>query len=115
MAATTSSNENLDDLEAQLQQAVHDGLVDAGLAMMADDVADDIIQVNRVAVDPDDPDSQKGNRFGFEGKPGEVTELSILVDKEALDPEDNGAITELGFEAGEGDAKRSETGENEID
>jgi outer membrane protein OmpA-like peptidoglycan-associated protein/Ca2+-binding RTX toxin-like protein len=102
-AADTSSNTNLDQLVAQLQQAVHDGLVAESLAIALDPLTDDIIQVKRVSVDENEPDSPKGNRILFEGEAGTVTELSVFVPNTP----NNGAITELGFAAGQSETKRS--------
>ncbi|MHC1764379.1 MAG: beta strand repeat-containing protein [Verrucomicrobiia bacterium] len=99
----TSTNANLDDLVRDLQQAVHNGLVAASLASAGAPLTDDIVQVKRVTINPDDPLSPKGNRIFFEGKPGDVTEMSVFVP----DSPTNGAITELGLKAGQSETKRS--------
>jgi Ca2+-binding RTX toxin-like protein len=95
-SGVTAANTNLDQLVGQLQTAVNTALGLAGFT------AGDVI-VKRVAVNPDDPSSAKGNRFVFEGKSGVVTTLSAFIPDSAT----NGAITELGFPAGQSDTKRS--------
>jgi hypothetical protein len=98
-AAVAAANTNLDQLVAQLQAALDTALGSAGFA------AGDVI-VKRLSINPDDPNSPKGNRIVFEGKAEVVTALSMFVP----DSPTNGAITELGFDAGQGETKRSKAG-----
>jgi len=101
----TSANTSLDQLVGQLQTALDAVLVVTPKPGGGNFAAGDVI-VKRVTVDPDDPSSPRGNRIVFEGKAGVVTELSIFVPDSAT----NGAITELGFPAGQSDTKRSKAG-----
>jgi len=94
--AAQAGNTNLDQLVGQLQTAVNSALGVAGFA------AGDVI-VKRASLNPDDPNSLKGNRILFEGKSGTVTSLAM----EVPDSPTNGAITELGYQAGLSDTKRS--------
>lgn len=91
-AASTVGNTSIDDLLVDLNAAVDTGLTNAGLGTGL---------VDMFRVDPE------GNRLGISGDHTNVSRLSIDVpDALTTGPNaggDNGAITELGFESGEGD------------
>ncbi|MGP0628314.1 LEPR-XLL domain-containing protein [Nitrospina sp. 32_T5] len=91
-AASTAGNTSIDDLLTQLNTAVDTGLTNAGLGTGL---------VDAFRVDPE------GNRLGITGDHTNVDRLSIDVpDSLTTGPNAgnaNGAITELGFESGEGD------------
>ena len=97
----TTDNNSVADLVADLQGAVNQALTDAGLAPGAGTELDPyVLKVVQGGADPDNPN---GNRIKIVGLEGTVTKLAIDVP----DNPANGAITELGFEAGQGETKRA--------
>ena len=103
----TSSNTSLDQLVAQLQSAVNSALTatvnpDADIAGTHFSNGD--ITVKRAALSDSSP--VKGNRILFVGTEGVVHTLASNV----LNPASNGAVTELGLQAGQSEVKRSKAG-----
>ncbi|HSB85601.1 MAG TPA: hypothetical protein VLD86_04800, partial [Ilumatobacteraceae bacterium] len=97
-ASTTTTNADLGQLKSQLQ-----GALDSALGLAGFNAGD--VLVKRAQLDENDPNSPEGNRFFFEGTDA-VDAMSIFVP----DTANNGAITELGFAAGQSDTKRSKAG-----
>lgn len=95
-------NTSLEQLVEQLQSTVDDALTATPKPGGGFFAEGDVI-VKRATLDPNDPNSPAGNRIVFEGKGGVVDTLSIFVP----DSPTNGAITELGFSAGQSETKRS--------
>jgi len=61
-----------------------------------------------IRVERADPD-QEGNRIAFVGTEGKVKTISMFVPDTAAGGGANGAITELGYQAGQGDTKRGKS------
>jgi len=105
----TATNSSISDLVADLQSAINTAFANLppGTKNPVTDaafVANDVL-VKQTGLDENNPN---GNRIIFEGKELDVTKLSIFV------PEDgnpggsvdiNGAVTELGFDLGQGETK----------
>ncbi|MEJ2131025.1 MAG: hypothetical protein P8Y95_05235, partial [Gammaproteobacteria bacterium] len=117
VALNAAARSSLDDLVSDLQSAVNTGLTNAGFVV---DLLDPLIVVKRSGLDESNP---TGNRIVFEGKARDlgdptaefVAEASILVEEQTSLLGPNGAITELGFPAGQGEIKRRKASEFFVD
>ncbi|HSC96389.1 MAG TPA: LEPR-XLL domain-containing protein, partial [Burkholderiales bacterium] len=102
----STARTSIDDLVAQLQAAVN-----ANNGSFTDHIVgpDGVVTTEGdIRVERVDPE---GNRIQFVGKEGTVKSISMFVPDTAAGGGANGAITELGFKAGQGDTKRAKSTE----